>query len=223
MVEVMHLSARTRAPGPRSASRALRRDGRVPAIVYGGGKDPEQVSVDAVALVKEIDRGGFANRLIDLDSGGGTQRVLPREVQLHPVTDRPMHVDFLRLAADSEIRLAVAVEFIDEEESPGIKRGGLVNVVRHEIELICRADSIPEKLIASLAGLDIGDSLHISNITLPDNVQLTITDRDFTVATIAAPTVMEEAEPTEGEEEFEGVEGEAAEGDEEGGKEDSGE
>ncbi|MDA1132919.1 MAG: 50S ribosomal protein L25/general stress protein Ctc [Proteobacteria bacterium] len=219
MVEVMHLTARTREPGPRSSSRALRRDGRVPAIVYGGGKDPEQVSVDAVALVKEIDRGGFANRLIDLDAGGGTQRVLPREVQLHPVTDRPMHVDFLRLSADSQIRLAVAVEFIDEEASPGIKRGGLVNVVRHEIELICRADSIPEKLTASLAGLDIGDSLHISSITLPDNVQLTITDRDFTVATIAAPTLMEEAEPTE---EVEGVEGEAAEV-EKGEKKDSGE
>lgn len=211
MVEITQLTAEAREKGPRSASRALRRAGRVPGIVYGDGKEAEQVSLDIVPLRREIDRGGFANRLIDLETGGGSQRVLPREVQLHPITDVPIHVDFLRLSPGSEVRLSVPVVFQDEEESPGIKRGGLLNIVRHEVELICRADSIPESLFAGLEGLDIGDSVHISNIELPENVRPTITDRDFTVATIAPPTVIEEPEP---EEAVEGEEGEVVEGEE---------
>lgn len=212
MADITQLTAVARDKGPRSSARELRRTGRVPGIVYGGGKDPQQMSLDIVALRREIDRGGFANRLIDLEFEDGAERVLPREVQLHPVTDRPIHVDFLRLSPSSEVRLSVPVAFLDEEESPGIKRGGLVNIVRHEVELICRADSIPENLVTTLAGLDIGDSVKISDIELPENVRPTITDRDFTIATISAPTVIEEeptAEVVEGEEGVEGVEGES--------------
>lgn len=192
MVEVTYLSAEAREPGPRSASRALRNKGRVPGIIYGGGKEPQQVSLDVNLLRREIDRGGFANRLVDLQMGGNTERVLPREVQVHPISDWPIHVDFLRLSAKSEVRLSVPVVFENEEESPGIKRGGLINVVRHEVELICRADSIPENLVANLAGLEIGDSVHISNIDLPENVRPTITERDFTIATVASPTIVQE-------------------------------
>ena len=215
MADITQLTAEARDKGPRSSARELRRTGRVPGIVYGGGKDPKQMSLDIVALRKEIDRGGFANRLIDLEFGDGAERVLPREVQLHPITDRPIHVDFLRLSPSSEVRLSVPVVFLDEEESPGIKRGGLVNVVRHEVELICRADSIPGNLVTTLAGLDIGDSVKISDIELPENVRPTITDRDFTIATISAPTVIEEeltAEVVEGEEGGEDQESESVEG-----------
>ncbi len=203
MVEVTQLTAESRSAGPQSSLRMLRQEGRVPAIVYGANKDPEIISLDAVALKKEINRGGFSNRLFDLKTEKKTERVLPREVQLHPVTDKPIHIDFLRLTGASEVRLAVPVAFVDEEKSPGIKRGGLINVVRHDIELICRADSIPENLSASLDGLEIGDSIHISNINLPDNVRPYITDRDFTVATIAPPTIIREEATSEVEEEEE--------------------
>ena len=208
MVEVTQLTAESRSAGPQSSLRMLRQEGRVPAIVYGANKDPEIISLDAVALKKEINRGGFSNRLFDLKTEKKTERVLPREVQLHPVTDKPIHIDFLRLTGESEVRLAVPVAFVDEEKSPGIKRGGLINVVRHDIELICRADSIPENLSASLDGLEIGDSIHISNINLPDNVRPYITDRDFTVATIAPPTIIREEATSEVEEEESEVENE---------------
>ena len=218
MVEVVQLQGEARAGAGRGASRALRREGKVPAVVYGAGKDNELVIVDRRTLAREYQRGGFANRLVDLSVGGETQRVLPREIQFDPVSDAPLHVDFLRLAPGSEVRLMVPVTFLDEELSPGIKRGGLVNIVRHDVELICRADSIPEHLTASLDGLDIGDSVHISNITLPENVRPVITDRDFTVATVAAPTVIveEEVEKAEAEEGEEAAADEAAEGQGEG-------
>ena len=227
MVEVVQFHGEARAGAGRGASRALRRAGKVPAVVYGAGKDNELVSVDRRTLAREYQRGGFANRLVDLSVGGESQRVLPREIQLDPVSDAPVHVDFLRLAPGSEVRLMVPVEFIDEDLSPGIKRGGLVNIVRHEVELICRADSIPEHLTASLNGLDIGDSVHISNITLPANVRPVITDRDFTVATVAAPTVIveDEAKPAaaEGEEAVaEGAEGAEGEAGDKGDKKDEG-
>jgi large subunit ribosomal protein L25 len=135
-------------------------------------------------------------------------------VQFDPVTDRPLHVDFLRVSAATSVTVQVPVNFLNEEESPGLKRGGLLNVVRHEIEMNCRADAIPSSIDIDLTGLDIGDSIHISMISLPEGVEPTITDRDFTVATIAAPTVVQEeaAEEEEGEELVEGVEGEAEEG-----------
>ena len=213
------LAAEPREGVGRGSARSARRGGRVPAVVYGGTEPPLSVTVDERTLVREYHKGGFANRLLDLEVGGQKQRVLPREIQLHPVSDRVLHVDFLRLAADAQVRIAVRVVFVDEEESPGIKRGGVLNVVRYEIEFMCRADSIPEQIVCSLEGLDIGDGIHIEDVDLPEGVTPTITDRNFTIATVAAPTIhveeeveSEEDELLEGEEGEEGVEGEAIEG-----------
>jgi len=194
--------------------------------VYGSGEDPQNVDIDIQVLAREVDKGGFENRLVDLDVGGKKVRVLPRDVQIHPVTDVPIHVDFMRLAAGAEVRVNVRVVFINEEDCPGIKRGGLVNVVRHTIEMVCRVDAIPESVECDLTDLEIGDSVHISAIQLPEGVRPVISDRDFTIATIAAPTVVKEeaaeaaaaaaeAELTELEGE-EGLEGEATEGEGEG-------
>jgi large subunit ribosomal protein L25 len=220
MVDVLELSANAREHSGRGAARALRRGGRVPAIVYGGGEDPQNVDVDTRVLTREVDKGGFENRLVDLEVGGKTVRVLPRDVQINPVTDAPIHVDFWRLSAGAEVRVKVRAVFTNEEECPGIKRGGLVNVVRHTIEMICRVDSIPESVECDLTDLEIGDSVHISAVTLPEGVRPVIADRDFTIATISAPTVVKEeaaeaaaaALAAEGAEDLEGLEGEAVEG-----------
>ena len=220
MVDVLELSANAREHSGRGAARALRRGGRVPAIVYGGGEDPQNVDVDTRVLTREVDKGGFENRLVDLEVGGKTVRVLPRDVQINPVTDAPIHVDFWRLSAGAEVRVKVRAVFINEEGCPGIKRGGLVNVVRHTIEMICRVDSIPESVECDLTDLEIGDSVHISAVTLPEGVRPVIADRDFTIATISAPTVVKEeaaeaaaaALAAEGAEDLEGLEGEAVEG-----------
>ena len=153
------------------------------------------------------------NRLLNLKLEDKSQRVLPREVQFHVVTDAPIHVDFLRLGEDAELNIMVPVIFLNEEESEGLRRGGVLNVVRHEIEVMCRADAIPESIEVDLTGLDIGDSIHISAVALPDGVAPTITDRDFTIATIAAPSLRPEDEEEE-EEGEEGEEGELLEGEE---------
>ena len=212
MDEVTTIAAEQREGRGTGGARALRQSGRIPAVVYGDHKDNLHVSIDLRDLSREISRGGFANRLYDLDVGGEKYRVLPREIQLDPVTDRPIHLDFLRLGASAQVRLMVPMIFTDDEESPGIKRGGVLNVVRHEIELQCRADAIPESITTSLAGLDIGDGVHINDIALPEGTSPTITDRNFTIATIAAPTVQVEEEIEE--EEIEGEEGEILEGEE---------
>lgn len=207
--ETASLGAEARGATGKGPSRAARRAGRVPAVLYGGADEPMSLSLDRRELVLAVEKGGFTSKLLDLQFGSDAQRVLPREVQVHPVTDVPIHVDFLRITADSKINVMVAVIFINEEESPGLKRGGVLNVVRHEVELICGAESIPERLTADLTGLDIGDGIHISSIALPEGVTPAISDRDFTVATVAAPTIhVDEEEEKEGEEGEEGVEGE---------------
>tara|TARA_A100001037_G_scaffold135332_1_gene122593 strand:+ start:13416 stop:14138 length:723 start_codon:yes stop_codon:yes gene_type:complete len=210
----------------RGAARAARRSGRVPGVIYGAGKDTQSISVDRRELDREMGRGGFYTRLYSLKVDEKAEQVLPREVQVHPVTDVPMHVDFLRLSGDSTIRLQIPVYFENEEESPGVKRGGVVNIVRHEVEVNCRADAIPESFTADLTGLEIGDAVRISDISLPEGVEPVISDRDFTIATIAASSAAIEeaaeeaaaaeaallaAEEGEEGEMLEGVEGEAAE------------
>ncbi len=213
MADIASLSAVARRGNGKGAARAVRRQGRVPGVVYGSDKDPVSVSLDGKELGVEYHRAGFFSRLYDLSIDGQAERVLPREVQIHPVTDVPLHIDFLRLTADSRVNVDVPVVFVNDEESPGLKRGGVLNVVRHTIELLCRADSIPEVIEFDLTGTEIGDSIHISAVTLPDGVNPAITDRDFTVATVASPTVVrdEAAEEAEAEdEELEGVEGEEA-------------
>ena len=213
MVDVTTLTAEGRTASGKGAARALRRAGRVPGIVYGPGMAPRPMSLAADVLVGEYERGGFFSRLYELALDGDTIRVLAREVQTDPVTDTPQHVDFLQLAVGARINVEVAVRFINEEDSPGLRRGGVLNIVRHTVELDCNVDAIPESLSIDLDGLEIGDSVHISAIALPEGATPTIADRDFTVATIAAPTVVRDeaaAEAEEGEEgeEVEGIEGE---------------
>ncbi|MFQ5785526.1 MAG: 50S ribosomal protein L25/general stress protein Ctc [Alphaproteobacteria bacterium] len=218
MAETANLAAEARERAGKGAARALRRGGRIPAVIYGDRKDPLVISVDSHDLIHELHRPGFFHRLYDIGIDGKTHRVLARDVQRHPVTDAPLHVDFLRIGAGATINVAVVVEFINEEESPGLKRGGVLNIVRREIELVCPATAIPEALEVDLTDLEIGDSVHISHIAIPPDCTLTITDRDFTVATIAAPTVVVD-EAAEAAEEAEEAEGEAipeAEGEGEG-------
>ncbi len=213
MADVANLAAQSREEAGKGPARALRRDGRVPAVIYGDKKDPLAISLDALDLRRELADSGFYLRLYDVDVAGSAERVLPREVQRHPVTGVPMHVDFLRIAAGATITVNVGVDFINEEECPGLKSGGVLNVVRYEIELVCPAASIPESIVIDLTGLEIGDGVHISSVTLPADCEPTITDRDFTIATIAAPTIVVEPEPEE-EEGLEGEEGEGIEGEE---------
>jgi large subunit ribosomal protein L25 len=221
MQDISELQVQAREGTGKGVARALRRQGRVPAVVYGDTTPPRTISVDRKVLEQEIARGGFQNRLLNLKLEDKSQRVLPREVQFHVVTDVVIHVDFLRLAEDAELAIMVPMVFINEEECDGLRRGGVLNVVRHEIEVMCRADAIPEVIECDLTGLDIGDSIHISAISLPDGVTPTITDRDFTIATIAAPSLKTEEE--EEAEEGEGIEGEEIEGEGEGAGEEEGE
>jgi large subunit ribosomal protein L25 len=204
MVDTITFEAESRQAVGKGPARQLRRAGRVPAIIYGERKDQQMVSLEARALRRQLTNPRFFSTLCSLELAGDTIRVLPREVQLHPVSDDPIHADFVRVSAGTTITVEVQVVFLNEETCPGLKRGGVLNVVRREIEVICPADSIPGQLELDLAEADIGDSLHISQMSMPEGVQPTITDRDFTVATISAPTVSveETEEGEEGEEEI---------------------
>ncbi len=222
MSEQLMLPAEARDRAGKGASRALRRDGRVPAVVYGEKKEPLSIHVEEKLLTKMLHTGHFMNSVVMIDFEGKPHRTLPKAVDFHPVTSRPIHVDFLRIGEHTKVTVAVPVRFDNEEESPGLKRGGVLNVVQHELELVCDAASIPNEIHIALDGLEIGDSIHISDVNLPDGVVPANKDEDFTVATIVAPSAMkaeeeEEAaaegeEPIEGEEGAEGEGGEAAEG-----------
>lgn len=202
MSEISTLSARARDRVGKGSARAARREGLVPAVIYGDKKDPFSIAIVERDLNKLL-KAGFFSHLIDIEVGGEKHRVLPRDLQQHPVSDRALHVDFLRVSATSELTVEVPVEFINEENCRGLRRGGVLNVVRHEVEVYCLAGNIPEKIEIDLSGLDIGDSLHISAVKLPEGVRPSI-ERDFTIATIAAPTlVSEEATDAEGDEESE--------------------
>ena len=194
MSEQLTLPAEARERAGKGASRALRREGRVPAVIYGDKKEPISVHVEEKLLAKLLSSGHFMNTVVMIDAGGTPHRTLPKDVQFHPVSSRPIHVDFLRIGEHRKVHVNVPVRFDDEEESPGITRGGVLNVVRHELELICDAAHIPEEIHFSLAGLDIGDSIHISAIELPRGSESAITDRDFTIATIVAPSAMKSEE-----------------------------
>ncbi len=189
MTETHQLSIQLRERAGKGAARAVRREGRVPGVIYGGKQEPTLISVDPRELSRELHQAGFFATLFDLKLDGAAHRVLPRDVQLDPVTDKPVHVDFLRVSADSLVVVQVPVEFINEAKSPGLKRGGVLNVVRHEIELRCPVDAIPRSIVVDLDGLAIGDSVHISQVTLPERVKPTI-ERDFTVASVAAPSAV---------------------------------
>lgn len=188
MSDTLHLPAETRDRAGKGASRALRREGRVPAVVYGGNEEPLAVHVEEKLLVKQLGTGHFFNSIVEVEVGGKTLRTLPKDVAFHPVTDRPLHADFLRLSKDSKVYVEVPVMFVNEAASPGLKRGGVLNIVRHELELICEADKIPEDIAIDVTGFDVGDSIHISHVKLPAGSASAITDRDFTIATIVAPS-----------------------------------
>ncbi len=198
MAEVRTIAASPRQAAGKGSARQARRDGMVPAVIYGNKEEPVMLTIERRILVQELDNPQFFIELVDVELDGAKHRVLARDVQFHPVTDTPMHVDFLRFDPNRKISAAVPVVFEGEEESPGLRSGGVLNVVRYEVEVLCTADNIPPELTLQLAGLEVGDSVHASSVTLPDGVEFTITDRDFTIATIAAPTVV--VEKTEGDE-----------------------
>ncbi len=217
MADNVTLMAEPRDRLGKGASRAVRKAGRIPAVIYGDKQNPVAVSLAYADVLAQINTGTFLSTLVDVKVGGEKYRALPRDVQFDPVRDFIMHIDFLRLGKGARINVEVQVNFLNEEESPGLTSGGVLNVVRYTVELSCPAEDIPEGLEADLTGLDMGDSIHISDITLPEGVSPTITDRDFTVATIAAPAVAELPSDEEEEEEFEDLEGvEEAEGEDEG-------
>lgn len=193
MAQAHPLKAELRERAGKGAARAVRRAGRVPGVIYGNKLEPVLISLDPVDLHKEYHKPGFFAHVYEVAVGDETYKVLARDLQTHPVKDHPIHVDFMRFSAKTRLAIEVVVEFINQEKCPGLIEGGVLNVVRHEVELICSPDNIPESLIADLSGLDIGDSIHISAIALPEGVEPTITDRDFTIATIAAPTVFTES------------------------------
>ena len=194
MSDTLTLSAEKRDRAGKGSARAARRAGLIPAVIYGDRKDPLSINLDANTFRKLINQSGIFSQLLNIQVDGADNSVLTRDIQFHPVTDVPLHVDFLRIAKGSKIAVMVAVEFINEESSPGLKTGGILNVVRHEVELSCPATAIPESIVVDLDGAAVGDSIHISAIKLPENVEPTISDRDFTIATIAAPASETEEE-----------------------------
>ncbi|MFM9936927.1 MAG: 50S ribosomal protein L25/general stress protein Ctc [Novosphingobium sp.] len=194
MSETLHLSAETRDRAGKGASRALRREGRTPAVIYGGNQDPVAIHVEEKELRRQLGTGHFFNSIVELTVGGETVRTLPKDVAFHPVSERPLHADFFRVAANAKVEVAVPVIFINEEKSPGLKKGGVLNIVRHELELICDADKIPDDIAVDVSGVEIGDSIHISSVTLPAGSASAITDRDFTIATIVAPSALKSSE-----------------------------
>ena len=187
MSDNITISAEKRERVGKGSARAVRRAGQVPAVIYGDKKEPLGITIEAREITRIVHQAGIYGRLLDVKLDGATHTVLTRDIQFHPVTDNVLHLDFLRVSGSAKVAVAVAVEFINEDICPGLKVGGMLNVVRYEVELLCPATSIPEKITVDLSGLKIGDSVHISTIDLPDGVTPTITDRDFTVATIASP------------------------------------
>jgi large subunit ribosomal protein L25 len=197
MSDTLTLPAETRERAGKGASRALRREGRVPAVVYGGNEEPLAIHIEAKELIRQLGTGHFFNSIVEVEVGGTKVRTLPKDVAFHPVNDRPLHADFLRLSKDAKVHVNVPVLFIHEEASPGLKRGGV----------LCESDKIPDDIQIDVTGLDIGDSIHISHVSLPAGSVSAITDRDFTIATIVAPSGLRSSEgdnaKTEGEAEAE--------------------
>ncbi len=207
MSDQLTLSAEARERAGKGASRALRREGRVPAVIYGNNEEPTTVHLEEKALMKALHTGHFMNSVVMVGIGGKNVRTLPKDVSFHPVTDRPLHVDFLRISEHAKVTVNVPVNFINELAAPGIKRGGVLNVVRHELELVCDAAEIPDEIAVDLTGFEVGDSIHISVVTLPKGVTSAITDRDYTIATIVAPSALKSSE---GDSDTAAVEDEAA-------------
>lgn len=194
MSDALNLPAELRERAGKGASRELRRNGRVPAVIYGGNDEPTTIHVEEKLLFRLLGTGHFMNSIIMVEVDGKVIRTIPKDVALHPVSDRPLHADFLRLAKNATIEVAVPVVFVNEDASPGIKRGGVLNIVRHELELVCDADKIPSEIEIDVTGIDVGDTIHISNVKLPAGTESAISDRDFTIATLVAPSALKSSE-----------------------------
>jgi len=201
MSDALTLPAERRERAGKGASRALRREGRIPAVIYGGKEEPTAIHIEEKELVRQLMTGHFMNSIVKVDVDGQSIRTLPKDVALHPVTDRPTHVDFFRLAKDAKIEVSIPVVFTNEEESPGLKKGGVLNVVRYEVDLVCEADKIPNEIEIDVTGKEVGDSIHISEVNLPEGSTSAITDRDFTIATLVAPSALKKSEEESEEEE----------------------
>ncbi|HEY6921269.1 MAG TPA: 50S ribosomal protein L25/general stress protein Ctc [Methyloceanibacter sp.] len=193
MAEAIELKAWARGRSGKGGARATRREGRIPGILYGDKQEPETIAVDYRAISQQMHTGHFQSTIFTLDVDGKKTRVIPRGVQLDPIRDFPIHVDFMRVGKDALVTVEVPVRFLNEAASPGLKRGGVLNIVRHDIPVRCPADAIPDHFEVDLTGLEIGDSVHISAIVLPKGVRPTITERDFTVATIVGRSAEEPA------------------------------
>jgi len=188
--DTYELKAEARERVGKGSAREVRRNGKVPAVIYGDKQPPLAIALGYKDVYYKIHGGGFLTTLATIDVDGQKIQVLPKEYQLDPVRDFPMHVDFLRIGKDTEVNVNVPVHFINEDKSPGIKRGGVLNIVRHEVEFHCPANAIPDFITVDLEGTDIGDSIHISAVKLPEGIRPVIGDRDFTVATIAGSSAM---------------------------------
>ncbi|HZF43575.1 MAG TPA: 50S ribosomal protein L25/general stress protein Ctc [Sphingomonadaceae bacterium] len=190
MSEQLTLTAETRDRAGKGASRAHRRDGRVPAVIYGAGEAPASIHVEEKVLVKAMSGGHFMNSVVMIEAGGAPVRTLPKAVQFHPVTDRPIHVDFLRIGLHSKVTVSVPFHFVDEDQSPGMTSGGVLNVVSHDLEISVDASDIPGEIRVSLAGLDVGGSIHLSDVTMPAGATATSVEADQTIATLVASSSM---------------------------------
>ncbi|MFL2769589.1 MAG: 50S ribosomal protein L25/general stress protein Ctc [Rhodospirillaceae bacterium] len=211
MAESGALNVQGRDRAGKGAARATRRQGLVPGVIYGDSKDSVLIAMEPRDLLVAMHKPGFATQIFEITVDNETHRAMAQDVQMDPVRDTPIHVDFRRIGKNTVVTVEVPVQFLNELESPGLKRGGVLNIVRHNIEVRARPDDLPEQFKVDLTGLDIGDSVHISAINMPDGVAPTISDRDFTISTIAPPTVVAVAEEEETEEGEEGAEGEALE------------
>ena len=192
MPEVISLSAEPRASVGKGAARATRRSGRVPGIIYGDGKDPMAISFEPRELSRAVNRAGFFATIVDVSVDGAVHRTLAREVQLHPISDAALHVDFMRVGAGAQVQVSVPVSFINQDNSPGLRRGGILNVIRHDIDIACSVDAIPDRIVVDLNGLEIGDSIHIEAVTMPAGVRAVLGSRDSTIASVAASSAVRE-------------------------------
>ena len=205
MKEIIKINADIRSRTGTGMSRESRNNAKIPGIIYGEKKDPIPISIDEKNLKAQISDSGFFSRQCEIQLADESFKVLPKDIQLHPVKENILHIDFLRVGENTTVTLFVPVKFINENECEGIKLGGVLNIVRHEVELKSPVSKIPEFLEANLSGLEIGDSIHISSIKLDEGVKATIQDRDFTIATVAPPTVMKVEESTQEVQSDEGV------------------
>jgi len=206
-----NLKAIKRVRTSSGSNNKLRSEGLIPAILYGGKDANENISIQKKEIKNLVNSDTFLSKVLELDIDGTKQRVIPREVAFNVVSEEPIHIDFMRIVAGKKIILEIPVKFINHPDSPGLKRGGVLNIVRRKISLKCPAENIPDEIVVDLTGTDIGTSIKISSVKLEENVIPTISDRDFVIATVASPTVMKEPEkPAEGEVAAEGAEGEVA-------------